>query len=140
MKILVALDNSDFAKRVLEKALQVAKTTEGATLTAINVVNFTPYFLNVGEMPPDVQKNIRAHADKLTSWAKEQAQAQGLTMDTAVEESYSPADAIVKYAEKNKFDLIVIGHKGASAIERFLVGSVAVNVVSHAHCSVLVVR
>lgn len=140
MKILVALDNSDFAKRVLEKAIEMAKMKEGTTLTAINVMNLAPYFMNVGEMSTNVQKSIRDHADKLTNWAKEQAQAQGVTLETAVEESYSPADAIVKYADKNKYDLIVIGHKGTSAIERFLVGSVAINVVSHAHCSVLVVR
>lgn len=140
MKILVAIDNSDFAKRVLEKALKIATMEDGATLTAFTVVNFSPYFMNVGEMPPDVRQNVRDHAQKLTEWAKEQAQAKGVSMEAAVEESYSPADAIVKYAEKNGFDLIVVGHKGANAIERFLVGSVAVNVVSHAHCSVLVVR
>lgn len=33
------------------------------------------------------------------------------------------ADAIVNYAEKNGIDLIVIGNKGAGAVERFLIGS-----------------
>ena len=140
MKILVALDNSNYATRVLDKAIEMTKLHEGVSLTAVNVINFAPYFMNVGEMAPDVQESIRAQADKLCAWAEEHAKEQGLAVDAVVQESYSPADAIVKYAEKNEIDMIVIGHKGQSAIERFLLGSVAVRVVSHAPCSVLVVR
>ena len=52
----------------------------------------------------------------------------------------SPADEIVDFAEKNDIDLIVMGTQGKSAIERFLIGSVAENVVRHSKKSVLVVR
>jgi vacuolar-type H+-ATPase subunit F/Vma7 len=44
------------------------------------------------------------------------------------------------FAEKNDIDLIVMGSHGKSAIQRFLIGSVAEKVVKHSKIAVLVVR
>jgi nucleotide-binding universal stress UspA family protein len=52
----------------------------------------------------------------------------------------NPAEKIMKVASKHHADLIVMGAKGLSAIDRFLLGSVSTRVVQHANCSVLVVR
>ena len=52
----------------------------------------------------------------------------------------SISDALIYYANNNSIDLIVIGTRGSTGIERFLLGSVANSVVKHAHCPVLVVR
>jgi nucleotide-binding universal stress UspA family protein len=52
----------------------------------------------------------------------------------------SPADEIVNFAEKNDIDLIVMGTQGKSAIQRFLIGSVAENVVRHSKKIVLIIR
>ncbi|WP_342482043.1 universal stress protein [Cupriavidus metallidurans] len=51
-----------------------------------------------------------------------------------------PAGQIVDFAEELGVELIVMGHRGRSAIERWLVGSVARAVIDHANCPVLVVR
>ena len=50
-----------------------------------------------------------------------------------------PAESIVDEAERGKFDLVIVGHRGHHGLERF-VGSTATRVVSHSHCDVLVVR
>jgi nucleotide-binding universal stress UspA family protein len=47
---------------------------------------------------------------------------------------------IVNYAEENGFDLIVVGSKGHSTLDRVLLGSVSDYVATHAHCSVLITR
>jgi nucleotide-binding universal stress UspA family protein len=52
----------------------------------------------------------------------------------------SAADAIISYAEKNNIDLIIMGTKGRTGLKKFLLGSVASGVISHAKCPVLVVR
>ena len=44
------------------------------------------------------------------------------------------------FAEKNYIDLIVMGSHGKSAIQRFLIGSLAEKVVKHSKIAVLVVR
>ena len=52
----------------------------------------------------------------------------------------SPRNAILELAESWNADLIVVGSHGYRAWERFLLGSVSQAVVSHAKCSVEVVR
>lgn len=52
----------------------------------------------------------------------------------------SPRTAILDEAESWGADLIVVGSHGYRAWERFLLGSVSQSVVSHAKCSVEVVR
>ena len=47
----------------------------------------------------------------------------------------SITDAIISYASNNSTDLIVMGIKGRTGIDRFLLGSVASGVVKHSHCS-----
>lgn len=51
-----------------------------------------------------------------------------------------PAREIIAAAEDRDADLIVTGTRGLGGIDRLLLGSVARNVVTHARCSVLVVR
>jgi nucleotide-binding universal stress UspA family protein len=48
--------------------------------------------------------------------------------------------AIVEYAESKSIDLIVIGTRGRTGLKKMLLGSVASDVVTYAHCPVLVIR
>ena len=52
----------------------------------------------------------------------------------------NPAEKILDAAVKQHADLIVMGAKGLSGIDRFFLGSVSTRVVQHANCAVLVVR
>ena len=47
--------------------------------------------------------------------------------------SPSIAEGIIDYAKRNDMDLIVVGTKGLTEFEKFLIGSVASNVIAHAH-------
>lgn len=51
-----------------------------------------------------------------------------------------PYEEIIKFAEKEKSDMIVIGTYGRSGLERFIFGSTAERVVRRAPCAVLTVR
>ena len=51
-----------------------------------------------------------------------------------------PRHAIVDRARTERADLIVVGSRGRSGMVQLLLGSVASHVVTHAPCSVLVVR
>lgn len=59
---------------------------------------------------------------------------------TAHVRSGDPAPSILSAATDHGADLIVTGSRGLGALDRLLLGSVARNVLVHAHCSVLVVR
>jgi nucleotide-binding universal stress UspA family protein len=51
-----------------------------------------------------------------------------------------PAQAIVRFAQRGNFDLLVVGHSGRSGVWGTLLGSTAEKIVRHARCSVLVAR
>jgi nucleotide-binding universal stress UspA family protein len=52
----------------------------------------------------------------------------------------NPADAILALAEKERFDLIVLGTRGRTGLKRLVLGSVAEKVMREATCPVLTVR
>ena len=57
-----------------------------------------------------------------------------------VENVSSVVESIVDYAEEWKVDMIVVGTRGLTGFKKLLLGSVSTALVSHAPCSVLVVR
>ena len=67
------------------------------------------------------------------------AGALGAAVAPLVEGEQASHD-ILESAAANGDDLIIVGHKGRKALERFLLGSVTVRVAHHAPCSVLSVR
>ncbi|MGE4554445.1 MAG: universal stress protein [Desulfovibrionaceae bacterium] len=140
MKILVAIDQSDYAINVMEAALKQAATAPGAKLTVMTVNNVPFANAYMADVPTSLIAAIRNTASQGLERAAAQAKNQGVGVSTVMEESLSPAESIVNFAKKNAYDLIVLGHRGRGAIEGFLIGSVAARVVQHAPCSVLVVR
>ena len=50
------------------------------------------------------------------------------------------AEAIVTYAEKNHYHHIIAGSVGRTGIARHVVGSVAADIITRAHCPVTIVR
>jgi nucleotide-binding universal stress UspA family protein len=57
-----------------------------------------------------------------------------------VETSADVAGTVLDVAEQQHADLIVVGSRGKSAWERFLLGSVTLRILHHAHCSIWVER
>lgn len=78
-------------------------------------------------------------ANRLAERVAHSLAARGLKADTAVLGG-DPRSVIVDEAKKWKADLIVLGSNHHTGIEKWLLGSVAQSVVSHAPCSVEVVR
>jgi len=136
MKIVVALDSSPFAGKVLEKAIDAAKSGKGE----LCILSVAPIFDELDEMPAGLNDKLKETAIRIVGEALVAAQAAGLLAVTRVEQGVSPASSIVALAAEWGADLIVVGHKGKSNLERFLVGSVAQQVVAHAGTSVLVVK
>jgi nucleotide-binding universal stress UspA family protein len=72
---------------------------------------------------------------------KEMEDTRGKFRSEILEDPFSKVEnAIIKYAENENVDLIVMGSKGRSGIKRTLLGSVASAVLSYARCPVLIVR
>ena len=83
----------------------------------------------------EYQENARESANKIAERIRE----HGIEA-TAETRSGKVVPGILLFAEERDADLIVVGHRGRSAISRFVEGSVSDRVVRHATCDVLVVR
>jgi nucleotide-binding universal stress UspA family protein len=73
----------------------------------------------------------------------QEAKSRGVSFKSEIigdEDATSEAGAITRYAEQHNFDMIVIGSKGRSKLERLLIGGVTNAVVNSAKTPVLVVR
>ncbi len=131
MKILSALDNSEYAFKALKKAVDMAKK-ENAELII--------YSVYLEGLSLEFREVLVQQAEDIVIQGKAFADKAGVFAETVIESGFSPADNIVRYAEQNNIDLIIMGHKSRSGLVRLLVGSVAVKVVTYAPCSVLVMR
>jgi nucleotide-binding universal stress UspA family protein len=77
--------------------------------------------------------------EKAFAKLKEKAAAQEITPRFEVLVGHA-AEQIVHMANEEKVDLIVMGHRGKSFMQRWLLGSVSKRVLSYASCTVSVVR
>ncbi|MEM4422438.1 universal stress protein, partial [Pyrobaculum sp.] len=79
-------------------------------------------------------------AQKIASEAAEALKSQGVALEEVAVRSGTPATEILNYAEEKGVDLIVMGSRGLSALQRLVLGSVSQAVASRARVPVLIVR
>ena len=135
-KILVAIDGSVHALKAVEMAAELASEHRITDVTLINIIPIIPTETGpfpTAALPEDVE------AWEIFKQPKEILRKVGVNPLLLLEEG-DPASGIVEAARNGNFDLVVVGHRGLSPIEAFLLGSVSNRVVMHSPCSVLVVR
>jgi ubiquinone biosynthesis protein len=127
-RILVATDQSGTATQAVEWAAEMA-ARYAAELVIIQVV--APEHLTGASLDDG------SSADALTALAERVA--PGRSRALLVYES-DPADAIVRAAEEQRADLVVVGNVGMSGRSEFLLRSVPNRVSHNARCSVVIVN
>ncbi len=133
-KLLIAYDGSDSAKAAFEFALDLAGKY-GAELHVLAVAR-PPEFGSEVETEAIIE-NSRQHYTHLLQSLKERYVGSMELFEVMIGH---PAESIVLYAEDHGIDHIVVGHRGHSLFERWLLGSVARQVIAYAPCAVTVVR
>ncbi|MDI6889030.1 MAG: universal stress protein [Methanocellales archaeon] len=128
-KLLVAVDGSPEAEKAAEYALKLGKAY-GADVTVLNVIGVEP---PIGREDQRKSKEVLAHIKGIAKEVKVNCKTSS-RIDPIVHRG------IIEEAEEGGYDLIVIGSKGLTGIKRMVMGSVAENVVKHAHCPVTVIR
>ena len=142
MKILVPVDGSKYSMEAVKVALDYAKT-KGAEITLITVTAFIPGLdLEISAKELDsLTEKMKRSGEEILEKAQAVLKADGVSSRSILSSSVSAADEIIDVAEKEKIDLIIIGSRGlGGSATRFFMGSVALKVVSHAPCSVYLVK
>lgn len=141
-RILIPIDGSDYSMKAAKYAVEIA-SIQKAQLFCIYVLDKLPYGYEIsGYGIEDYLQNIENQANL---WFKDiQMIAQEKEIKNPKSEILrdfrSIVDSIINYASIHNIDLIVIGTRGRTGLQRVLLGSVANGVSQHAHCPVLLVR
>lgn len=141
-KILIAIDKAGFKEKIISYGIFLAKGS-GASVIAIHVLDqsaMTEIGDIFGRRVDEYKKAKKNHAEELLTEVKETIEKEGIKVKTEVIANKSLAKGIIDYAKKSGVDVIVIGTKGITGVEKFLLGSVASSVINHAHCPVVAVR
>jgi nucleotide-binding universal stress UspA family protein len=146
-RILVAIDGSENSRRAAGAAIDLAKKN-GANLFILSVIP-TPVYTEttvqgVAAMGADVKTYVdkaKSEAEALIQGQVAKAEKEGIKVRGEIVENVSSVvESIVDYAEEWKVDLIVVGTRGLTGFKKLLLGSVSAALVSHAPCSILVIR
>jgi len=144
MKILLPVDSSSYSAEAVH-AVTERPWPAGTTVRVLSAVEnvgapaMGPVMFDAGGSLDQLQKQRTMEANELTKNVADTVAASGLATETVVHDG-DPRSVIVDEAEEWKADLIVVGSHGYTGIKKWLLGSVAQSVVSHAPCSVEVVR
>lgn len=141
--IMVATDGSELAKKAVDSAIKIAQLND-AKLYAVHVIapgetKVTQHDPRDAEWEKHMKEHLKTQGREATHYVEITGKIQNVAVEPVILEG-NPADEIVNFAEKNDIELIVMGTLGKTGIQRFLLGSVAENVVRHSKKPVLMVR
>ncbi len=135
-KLLVAYDGSEQSEKAFQVALDLASKYSAKMLVVA-----------VARPPePPVQVEMEAVLESAAQYFQEnfnrlgeQTAALGIEAVFQVKVGH-PAEQIMQMAKVEQADAIIMGHRGETLLQRWLLGSVAKRVLSYAHCTVIIVR
>ena len=145
------MDGSPSSMDAAEDAIEISRKNK-SQLIVLHVIDFYryPYMISSTILAPtfgmekymeekkEAEKRMEAIKEK---YKKNTGDTGTKNLKTEIVEGTKPVAAtIVEYAESENVDLIVIGSRGRTGFKKMLIGSVSLEVVKYAHCSVLVKR
>ncbi len=139
-QVLVAIDDSDPARRALEYAYEQFSDDDITVLTVVTdleAAGIPDESLSFAR--DEVLASLREQAEERLDRAEQRATNHDIEI-TRVIETGNPAAAILEYTEAHSPDHIVIGTHGRSGISRMFLGSVAEKIIRRAPAPVIVVR
>jgi nucleotide-binding universal stress UspA family protein len=144
-KILLPTDGSNHSFKAAKYVAELAKICS-SEVTLLHVLK-----TSVADDPIEVEadtwispiedeKKIKERGKKVVEKTKEIFTESKIPVETKYFIYGHPSKAILETAEKENFDLIVMGSHGLEGIKRFALGSVADRVARYSSCPVFIVR
>jgi len=139
-KILVPLDGSELAKTALDRAEKLAKTFD-AEIILFQVVPFMPIYGSPELVTPlIVDEKQREAVERYLASLAEELKKKGVRVTARVKTGQQVAGEIIDFAKEVGADLIVMCTHGRSGISRWVLGSVALKLLTRAETPILLIR
>jgi nucleotide-binding universal stress UspA family protein len=144
-KIMIATDGSELSDKAVHQGLELASSLNASVIVTRVIPRYpTAYFEGAVVLDPQSIARIEA------SWHKEGEQSMQKALDLAAKKAVKArtslvtsdfvAESLINAAKKHRCDLIVMASHGYKAFRRLLLGSETLNVLTHSHIPVLVLR
>ena len=147
-RILIATDGSKNSEKAAKVGIELAKVSEGKVII-VYVADIGKYMPSAGLISPfggvspeaidNIVVSIREAGIKATLQVNELARAAEVPSEWMIVEGNPPSE-ILRIAEDENIDVIVIGNIGKTGLEKFLMGRVAEKVARNSKRPVLIVR
>jgi len=139
-KIIAPTDLSKLSRPAVRQALEMAMEQDAAVIVYHVISEDGDWFGKDDALNP-ASVLVPQQKERLHAFIKENfADLVGKVTITEVVEAGVPYNKIVKKAEEEKADLIVMSTHGRTGIEQIMLGSVTARVVARAGCPVLTIR
>jgi nucleotide-binding universal stress UspA family protein len=123
IRILVGYDESLQSRKALKEAISIANCFSG--------------FIKVVYV---CGKDMEDKAEAAVIEVKENLKKEKVEYDVSLVLGSNPAKTLIVTAKQENFDLIAVGSRGLGNTLSMLLGSVSKEVVTNAHCNILVVK
>lgn len=143
MKILIGVDDSPHSRAAVEYARKMT-WPKGSTIQVLSVAHPVVATFAEAYVPPatyggDLTQEVVRYHQETASGAERELQGTGLVTEAKVLIG-DPRTELVEAARAEGADLLILGSHGRTGIAKLLMGSVASHVVTHAPCSVMVIK
>lgn len=147
MKILVCTDGSKYSQKALEQASLIADANIVDEVAIIHVYenrqSESPLFIasdKQAELIRMVAEEVQEERQKILAEALQFFKNKNVKSRTILKEGH-PSHTIVRVAEDEGFNMIFVGSRGLSGLEKVILGSVSNAVAQEAkNCSVVIVK
>ncbi len=157
MRMLVCIDGSEHSVKAVEKAITLAEGCSNIQIAVIHVYEKKPEFAyfpdyEVGAVTRDnvskaeldrfeqIQKQFEEEREEILNKAATVFEEKGMQVQKILEQGH-PSETILGVAEREGFDMIVIGSRGLGGLKKLFLGSVSNAVIQQAkNCIVAVVK
>jgi nucleotide-binding universal stress UspA family protein len=142
-KIMIATDGSDMSKKAVKSGIDIAHHAKGCIIAVyvidISRLSHLPGYAMLPGLKDKVSELMKEEGRQATQFAADQAQMMNVPCRKIIAQG-NPSQEIIKSAQEIEADLIVIGSRGRTGVEKFLLGSVAEKVVLQSSIPVLMIK
>jgi nucleotide-binding universal stress UspA family protein len=138
-KIMIATDGSVCSRMAANNAIELARIS-GGTVYAVYVVS-TDYF---SSMAVDLdwermREALKKEGIEAVNYVTGAGELEEVKVEPVLLEGH-PANELIRYAEEERMDIVIMGSHGKTGLDRLFLGSVAENMVRHSKVPVMVVK
>ncbi|MDD4093323.1 MAG: universal stress protein [Methanothrix sp.] len=142
-RVMIATDGSDTSKKAAVIGIDIARRANG-TVTAVYVMDISrlshlPGYATLPGLKEKILALIQDEGRQAIEFVQDRAQVMSVPCNKIIAQG-NPGEELLKAARDQEADLLVMGKIGRTAVEKFLLGSVAEKVVLQSTIPVLLIK